>query len=454
MLEDLGIPTSRRTRDDLLSCEHPQLAWARSGAMALTGCADGAPLLAPAPLASAAEAALLALRGLAGSEWGGCDLDAAALLGERAANFDYSRRGSIAPGRSCRLLPASDEWLAVNLARESDRALLPAWLESESASGDWEDIQGVIANRRADEVLARARLLGMPVAPVARVVQNIAQRSAWFEVRAKGNVDSEREAKRPIVLDLSSLWAGPLCGHLLRLAGARVIKFESLERPDGARTGPSAFFDLMNAGKESVALDFTTTAGRRSFEALLERVDIVIESARPRALRQLGIVAEEWIERRRGLTWLSITGYGRTEPEANWVAFGDDAGAAAGLCWATAIMNQGESRDSVTPLFCGDAIADPLTGMHAAVAALASWQSGKSQLFDISLCGVVRHLLEAAPMSELQAAVERDDAGQYCVCASGKTQVVVPARTRTVSVHARALGADTSATLASLGVSG
>ena len=39
----------------------------------------------------------------------------------------------------------------------------------------------------------------------------------------------------PLVVDLSALWAGPLCAHLLGLAGARVVKVESLGRPDGAR---------------------------------------------------------------------------------------------------------------------------------------------------------------------------------------------------------------------------
>ena len=43
---------------------------------------------------------------------------------------------------------------------------------------------------------------------------------------------------------------------LLAELGARVIKVESVDRPDGARRGPAAFFDLLNAEKESLALDF------------------------------------------------------------------------------------------------------------------------------------------------------------------------------------------------------
>jgi crotonobetainyl-CoA:carnitine CoA-transferase CaiB-like acyl-CoA transferase len=255
------------------------------------------------------------------------------------------------------------------------------------------------------------------------------------------------------VLDLSTLWAGPLCGHLLGLAGARVIKLESLSRPDGARHGPAAFFDLLNAGKESVAVDFTSKAGRHSFEALLEHVDIVIESARPRALRQLGIVAEDWIARHPGRTWLSITGYGRSEPEANWVAFGDDASASAGLCWAAADLNRGDD-DPPSPLFCGDAISDPLTGLHSAVAALASWQSGRSQLIDVSLCAVVRFILDQATELEGQAvdvSVEQD--AQERVRVGDASEVVAPPRARAVVARASSLGADTESTMASFGLS-
>ena len=90
------------------------------------------------------------------------------------------------------------------------------------------------------------------------------------------------------VVDLTALWAGPLCGDLLARGGAQVVKVESLGRPDGARRGPAAFFDQLNAHKRSVALDFTTTGGRARLAGLLVAADVVLESSRPRALDQLG----------------------------------------------------------------------------------------------------------------------------------------------------------------------
>jgi crotonobetainyl-CoA:carnitine CoA-transferase CaiB-like acyl-CoA transferase len=170
----------------------------------------------------------------------------------------------------------------------------------------------------------------------------------------------------PRVLDLSSLWAGPLCSDLLQRLGADVVKVESLHRPDGARFGPPAFFGLLNARKRSVALDFRSAEGRAQLHALLERADIVIEASRPRALRQLGIEAEALVRDRPQLSWISLTGYGREEPCAQWIAYGDDAGVAGGL---SALMAQVSGRR----LIVGDAIADPLTGLHAALAGWAGY---------------------------------------------------------------------------------
>ena len=132
------------------------------------------------------------------------------------------------------------------------------------------------------------------------------------------NVGEAPPLARPaVVVDLSSLWAGPLCTRVLADLGATVIKVESDRRPDGARRGPLAFFERLHRGKRMVSLDLAGSELRE----LLADADVVIEASRARALRQLGIHAEEL----RPQVWLSITGYGR---EVDRVAFGDDAAAA------------------------------------------------------------------------------------------------------------------------------
>ena len=61
------------------------------------------------------------------------------------------------------------------------------------------------------------------------------------------------------MVDLSSLWAGPLCGQLLATAGADVVKVESTGPARRRPSWPAAFFDLMNGPKRSVALDLATS---------------------------------------------------------------------------------------------------------------------------------------------------------------------------------------------------
>ena len=181
-----------------------------------------------------------------------------------------------------------------------------------------------------------------------------------------------------MVVDLSSLWAGPLCTRLLHERGARVIKVESTTRPDGARRGPAAFFEVMHRGKGFVALDFKSGA----LTDLLRTADVVVEGSRPRALEQLGIDARALLEHGPRV-WLSITGHGRDEPQRNWVGFGDDAAVAGGLVAHT---------DDGTPCFLGDAIADPLTGIAGAAAVLDALKAGGRWLIDCNLAGVAAHV--------------------------------------------------------------
>lgn len=438
LLDTLGVCVQRQPRRD---DAHPAVAWADSGAMALTGRADGSPLMCPAPLASCIEGVRIAFAALAG---GGCSLPGAEVLGERAALAGMTRNGAIAPGGACRLLRVADDWLAVNLPRDDDWSLLPAWLKMEDVS-DWASLAAYLEDledRAAEKLVDRARLLGLAVAPAPACPPAAPWlRTERFAPPAPLHATPRRPA--PLVVDLSSLWAGPLCSHLLQLAGARVVKVESLRRPDGARRGPAAFHDLMNHGKASVALDFASPRGIAQLRALLARADIVIEASRPRALRQLGIFAEEIVAATPGLTWVSIAGHGRVLPQEEWIAFGDDAAVAAGL--------SGLMREVVgEPMICGDAIADPLTGWHAALAALAGHQGGGGLLASLALCDVTAHCLGFTLPASVEA--RRRRWRDWCDHVDRIGGLAAPPHARQPAGPARALGADTTTVLAGLGI--
>jgi crotonobetainyl-CoA:carnitine CoA-transferase CaiB-like acyl-CoA transferase len=433
--------------------DEADVLWAESGAMTLSGRAEGPPELAPGPLALAAQGAGQALRALAADSGALSRLDAAALLAERAAIAGLQRQGATSPGGHCRLLRAADDWLAVNLPRPDDEALLAAWLQASPISNEpcWDTLTRVLPERSGAELIERARLLGLPVASVARRPTHT---QPWLRTECAGRPTPPKSSPPPRVLDLSTLWAGPLCTHLLQLAGAEVIKLESPAREDGARRGPADFFDLLNAGKRCAALDLSEREGIRLLEALIDSVDIVVESARPRALAQLGIDVRACLARRPGLTWLSITGYGRRDPEAQWVAFGDDAAAAAGASiWQASPGANARPPHDETPLFCGDAIADPLTGLHAAVAALASHRTGGGRLLDVSLRAVTAYALawptaDASPPARVEAAQSGEARWQLRV-GHGVHPVRAP-RARTPAGRAAALGADTGSVLEAL----
>jgi crotonobetainyl-CoA:carnitine CoA-transferase CaiB-like acyl-CoA transferase len=369
-----------------VASDHPALAWRRAGLMGVTGRADGPGLVAPAALTAGADGALAALRAIApGAKF---PENGAVLLGERARLLGLRRQGRISANGSCRLLDTADGRIALNLPRAEDWELVPAFLGEKAA--DWAAVARAVGTRRAEELLAQGRLLGLAMA------RDEAVAAPPGPFRMEQLAAPCLKTRAPLVVDLSALWAGPLAGSLLLAAGARVVKVESTRRPDGARGGNAAFYDLLNAGKQSVALDFSNAEDLAVLRRLVRTADIVIESSRPRALAGLGIDAGE--EVRRGATWLSITAHGRREEAAHWVGFGDDAAVAGGL---SAAMRQGWGE----ALFAGDAIADPLTGIIAAFAGLASFYAGGSRMVALALSEVVAHACGVYPVgrAELRA---------------------------------------------------
>ena len=369
--------------------------WAASGAMELTGYPLGPPLPSPGAPASAVRAALAVFAAYSGVT--ATAIPGVEILSERADSAGLRRNAPFSPGGAFRALPARDGWLGISLARPADFELLPALTEGEIGADPWAALEKWLATVSIDQASARTRLVGLAAAAIPAVPQaprrpgvcvtlggyrkardqgRVGVRSAVGGIgRARGrpiaSIPRLVGSVRPVVADLTSLWAGPLCARLLGLAGARVIKIESRQRPDGARRGTPAFFDLMHAGHEFIMLDFASQ--RDELADLLRRADVVLEASRPRALQQLGIDAMEHVA--DGTVWVSITAYGRVGADAMRVGFGDDVAAAAGLvAWADG-----------QPIPVGDAIADPIAGAHAAAAAAIALHGERGCLLDVSM---------------------------------------------------------------------
>ncbi len=340
--------------------------WGASGLAYLTGLPDGPPDFSRAPVMARAREIAADFQARTATA-----VDAAVLLSGRAALLGLTRRGQASAGGATRLLPTRDGWCAVTLARPDDVDAVPAMVETDtwptSAEEAWPVLRRWAATRSGTEVVERARLLDLPAALVGEV------RAEDPVVRRIGPPTRSRGPAGLLVVDLSSMWAGPSCAQLLARSGATVVKVESRRRPDGTRSGPRSFFDWVNGGKLCYAADFDDPGPLRE---LLAMADVVIESSRPAGLRRRGLGPAAMA--REGSVWLTITGYGADGDRADQVAFGDDAAVAGGL---VATSDRG-------PVFCGDAIADPLTGLHAALAVVEALEHGGGVVVEVAMAAV------------------------------------------------------------------
>ena len=317
------------------------------------------------------------------------------LLSQRSLFTDPSTHRQESMGGHCRLLRTVDRWCAVHLPRVDDVELLPAWLGIQVSDNEvpWAEVAEIVATRLSNELVQSGQELGLAVSAMPdgeddqlrdRGTTNPAR--PWIQ-RQVGTRRNDTSLNGALVVDLSSLWAGPLCSRVLTEAGARVVKVESATRPDASRDGDRAFFDWLHEGQEFLAIPFEETSGVAELVSLLERADVVIEGSRPRALDRLGIVPAEFVAKRSGSVWLSITAYGRCGPWRDWVGFGDDAAVAGGLV---------DHNGSGVPSFVGDAVADPLTGLVGAALVADAVRRGGGVTIDVALREVARSAASAA----------------------------------------------------------
>ncbi|MEC8947913.1 MAG: CoA transferase, partial [Actinomycetota bacterium] len=244
--------------------------WLCSTAADLSGPIDGPRRSVPDGLAQGVD--------VLASAWvasGGPPVDGPALVGARAAAAGLGRRGATSVGGNAHLLDAADGMVCLNLARPEDFDVLPA-LVGPVASGpvldptDWSAVRRALAGRTRAELVEAADLLGLPLG-----VPGTAPSQPLVALIGPGQGERPRQ---PVVVEFGSLWAAPLCGGLLARAGFRVVKVESVHRPDGTRRGPASFFASLNFAKEEVTVDPTTKAGLEQVRRLVDGADVVLEA--------------------------------------------------------------------------------------------------------------------------------------------------------------------------------
>jgi benzylsuccinate CoA-transferase BbsF subunit len=195
------------------------------------------------------------------------------------------------------------------------------------------------------------------------------------------------------VADFSWVWAGPFCTLQLAHLGAEVIRVESRDRPCVTRLIPpfadfepglnrSGYFNQYNQGKRSLTLDLKNPRALEVARRLIARSDIVAENFANGVMERMGLGYEEVRKLRPDAIMVSISGYGRSGPERDFVSYGPATVPLAGFSSVTGYKGG-------PPMHVGISYGDPTAGLHGAVAVLAALchrkRTGEGQFIDVSL---------------------------------------------------------------------
>lgn len=203
------------------------------------------------------------------------------------------------------------------------------------------------------------------------------------------------------VIDVGTRIGAPFCAGLLGEWGAEVIKLEDPGGGDFMRgIGPfvdepgrdpySLFWAVEGRGRKSATCNLRTPQGQELFRRLAARADVVCENFRPGTLEQWGIGPSSLDPR---LVMVRISAFGQDGPYAHRPGLDRLGVAFGGLLHLTGEPDRPPVRPGVT-------VADYLTGVFAAEAALAALYrrdargTGRGAVVDASLYGSVLRVLE------------------------------------------------------------
>lgn len=199
------------------------------------------------------------------------------------------------------------------------------------------------------------------------------------------------------VLELAAIGPGPFCGMLLGDLGAEVIKLEEPEHGDDSRAfgppfsgGESAYFLSVNRNKRSIAVDLRTSEGIAVARRLALSSDVLLDNFRPGTMARLGLDHQTLRAEHPGLVSCSITGFGRTGPDADRPGYDLIIQGESGLMDIT-----GEAGGPPTKV--GTSIADLVTGQFACQGIMAALleraRTGRGRHVEVAMLDCMAALL-------------------------------------------------------------
>ncbi len=202
------------------------------------------------------------------------------------------------------------------------------------------------------------------------------------------------------VLEVTSTWAGPMCGVVLADLGADVVKVE-IPSGDVARSIipiPDSEISVMHAtvnrNKRSLAIDMTRPEGKQVLLDLAAEVDIVVENFKSGVLARHGLGYADLAAVKPDIVYVSVTGWGQFGPNHEAAGYDPLAQATSGF------MTINGSPDG-PPTKAGSFLADDLGGLHGAIGAIAALrhrdQTGEGQYVDVALLDAMLYQTDGMP---------------------------------------------------------
>ncbi len=202
------------------------------------------------------------------------------------------------------------------------------------------------------------------------------------------------------VLEITSTWAGPMCGVVLADLGAEVVKVE-IPTGDVARSimaipdsEVSVMHATVNRNKRSLAIDMTSPEGKQILLDLAADSDILLENFKSGVLARHGLGYADITTVKPDIVYVSVTGWGQFGPNHEAAGYDPLAQATSGY------MTVNGSPDG-PPTKSGSFLADDLGGLHGAIGAMAALrhrdQTGEGQYVDIALLDAMLYQTDGMP---------------------------------------------------------
>ena len=219
------------------------------------------------------------------------------------------------------------------------------------------------------------------------------------------------------VLDVATLFAGPLAATLLGDFGADVLKIEHPKGDPVRYHGHSKgdiplWWKMIGRNKRAITLDLGHLTGREILLKLVKDADVMIENFRPDTLEKWGLGPAELHAVNPRLVLARVTGFGQIGPYRRRPGFGTLAEAMSGFASITGERN---GPPTLPPFGLADGITALATASAIMFALRGRDLTGRGQVIDMAIIEPILTILGPQPTWFDQLGIVQERAGNRSV---------------------------------------